>query len=101
MNERGEDRRCCCAIHLTCARSHVRAALDPATIDFVFTPKTGDKLFYNDVYEIKYQASSGVTLVNIVLYRMAPSNPTQLWFVGYIAVRVANTGVYKWTVTVR
>jgi len=37
--------------------------VQPPSIDFVFSPKAADNLYYGETYNITYQASNGVALV--------------------------------------
>ena len=75
--------------------------VQPPSVDFVFTPMSGDQLYYNRQYEITWQASNGVANVQLLLYRMAPNDPTLLYFVTVIASSTPNDGSFLWTVPVR
>jgi hypothetical protein len=83
------------------ASATCKGPVRPPSVDFVFTPMSGDQLYYLREYRITWQASNGVANVQLLLYRMAPDNPSLLYYVGLIAETTPNDGSYLWTVPVR
>eukprot|EP00045_Choanoeca_perplexa_P018112 m.278826 g.278826 ORF g.278826 m.278826 type:complete len:2990 (+) comp17719_c0_seq2:308-9277(+) len=72
--------------------------VDPPSIDFVFTPKAADNLYYGESYNITYQASNGVSLVQIALYQGIATDLSRVTFVQTISFFTENTGIFNWTV---
>eukprot|EP00049_Salpingoeca_infusionum_P008285 m.134987 g.134987 ORF g.134987 m.134987 type:complete len:3074 (+) comp13971_c1_seq1:42-9263(+) len=81
-----------------CTDCQCSEAIQPPTIDFIFTPIANQKLYYGDTVDIRWQASNGVTYVALYLYMTSPTNPDYLNYVATIVSYTANDGAYTWTV---
>lgn len=74
--------------------------MQPATVDFVYTPKTNQALYFNGQFNITYKASNGVPRVNISLWHTWPLNPAYIIKVFDIVLNTPNTGRWLWQIPV-
>eukprot|EP00056_Hartaetosiga_gracilis_P012124 m.190630 g.190630 ORF g.190630 m.190630 type:complete len:2988 (-) comp13640_c0_seq2:214-9177(-) len=82
----------------TCQNCSCTTPRQPPTIDFIFTPITGDTLYYGQTVEVLYQASNSVRYIALLLYEKHPTLDGYVSYVGTIVRYALNTGSFKWTV---